>query len=141
MNNVYDPNHIPIHSACNSNYEGMVALVGADELVYLGKSENYHFHDAPERNAYYDNSDGSLQFVSDNVTMYHFLYSEGWAMHQNEMLKEHCFHKHDYMEFARLRDGALSRYPIIREITFAGKPFIPPKAYNRGRRSTRRPVR
>ena len=35
------------------------------------------------------------------------------------------------VEFASLREGVLSRYPLIREVTFAGKPFVPPKAHRR----------
>ena len=47
-----------IRSAVHSNYAGMVAMLGADNRVYLGKEECYHFEG--EQPAYYDNSDGSL---------------------------------------------------------------------------------
>lgn len=120
-----------IASAAVSNYEGMDALVGQDGRVYLGKRENYHSSAGDGVPAYYDNSDNSLQPISDNVKIFHFLYGEGWAMSQRQMRREHCFTKADYIEFASLRDGVLSRYQPIREVTFAGKPFAPPKAYRR----------
>lgn len=128
---------IPIASASTSNYVGMDALVDCADRVYLGKREHYH----PGEPAYYDNADGSLQFISDNVKMYHFLYGEGFVLPQRQMRREHCFTKADYIEFAGLRDGVLSHYPLIREVTFAAQPFVPPKAYSRTRRSQPAAVR
>ena len=122
---------ILIASAAASNFEGMDAMVGQDGLVYLGKRENYHASDGEGAPAYYDNSDGSLQLVSDNVRIFHLLYGEGWPIPQRQMRRERCFTKADYIEFASLRDGVLSHYPVIREVTFAGRPFVPPKAYRR----------
>ena len=46
-----------------------------------------------------------------------------------------------YIEFASLREGLLSRYRPIRELTFAGKPFVPPKAYRRMHRERSTPAR
>lgn len=126
---------IPITAAAISNYEGMDALVDQDDRVYLGKRENYHSCLGEETHAYYDDSDGSLQLISDNVKMFHFLYGEGWTLSQRQMRRERCFTKADYIEFASLRDGILSHYPMIREVTFAGKPFVPPKAYRRMHRA------
>ena len=60
----------------------MSALVGQDGRVYLGKTENCYLSREGDAPAYYDNSDGSLQLVSDNPT-----YSAGniaLAMLQNE---------------------------------------------------------
>ena len=119
---------ILIASAAASNYEGMDALVGEDGRVYLGRSENYCPGDG-EAPAFYDNSDNSLQLISDNIKMFHFLYGEGWPVSQRQMRRERCFTKADYIEFASLRDGVLSHYRPIREVTFAGRPFVPPKAY------------
>ncbi len=130
---------IPIRSASISNYEGMDALVGMDDCVYLGKRENYHPCHGMERHAYYDNSDDSLQLISHNIKMFHFLYGEGWVLSQREMLQRRAFSKADYMEFASLRSGVLGNYRLIREVTFAGRPFIPPKAYRRLHKS--RPCR
>lgn len=126
---------IPISSASISNYEGMDALVDDTGRVYLGKRENYHPNIGSDEPAYYDNSDGSLQFVSDSIKIYHLLYGEGFVLPQRQMRREHCFTKADYIEFAGLRDGVLSQYPLIREVTFAQQPFVPPKAYSRARRS------
>ena len=122
---------ILISSAAVSNYEGMNALVGQDGRVYLGKVENYYPSIEDGIPARYDNADGSLQLISDNMKMFHFLYGEGWPMSQRQMRRERCFTKADYIEFASLRDGVLSRYCPIHEVTFAGKPFVPPKAYRR----------
>ena len=102
---------ILIASAAASNYEGMDALVGQDGRVYLGRHENYHPGDGGETFAYYDDSDGSLQLVSDNVRIFHLLYGEGWPIPQRQMRRERCFTKADYIEFASLRDGMLSHYP------------------------------
>ena len=131
---------ILIASAAASNYEGMDALVGEDGRVYLGRSENYcpGDGDAP---AFYDNSDNSLQLISDNIKMFHFLYGEGWPVSQRQMRRERCFTKADYIEFASLRDGVLSHYRPIREVTFAGRPFVPPKAYCRMHRARPAAVR
>ena len=73
--------------------------------------------------------------------MFHFLYGEGWPLSQRQMRRERCFTKADYIEFASLRDGLLSRYRPIREVTFAGKPFAPPKAYRRMHRERPAPTR
>lgn len=81
--------------------------VGADNQVYLGKEECYHFEG--EQPAYYDNSDGSLCFVTDRADMYYFLYGEGWAHTQKEMLG--CGLTADqYAEFARLQHGVLRQF-------------------------------
>ena len=122
---------LAITSAIESNYQGMIAMVGADRRVYLGKPENCYLSPEGDAPAYYDNSDHSLQLISDNIKMFHFLYSRDLPMSQREMCREKCFTKADYIEFASLREGVLSRYPLIREVTFAGKPFVPPKAHRR----------
>ena len=86
---------ILIASAAASNYEGMDALVGEDGRVYLGRSENYCPGDG-EAPAFYDNSDNSLQLISDNIKMFHFLYGEGWPVSQRQMRRERCFTKAEY---------------------------------------------
>ena len=127
--------HILITSATHSNYEGMAAMIGQDGHVYLGRGENLHSGEQAGDLAYYDNSDGTLRHISDNVKMYHLLYGEGFGYSQRRMKREHWFTKADYIEFASLRDGVLSKVPLIREITFAGQPFVPPKAYRRMHRA------
>lgn len=125
---------IQIASASVSNYKGMDALVDYADRVYLGPRENYFPPSEPGAPGWYDNSDGSLQFLSNNVKMFHFLYGDGWALSQRQMRRERCFTRADYIEFAQLRDGVLSHYPMIREVTFARQPFTPPKAYLRTHR-------
>lgn len=51
---------IAIKSATVSNYQGMIAMVGEDNRVYLGKPENCYLSPDGEAPAYYDNSDHSL---------------------------------------------------------------------------------
>ena len=117
-----------IRSAVHSNYAGMVAMLGADNRVYLGKEECYHFEG--EQPAYYDNSDGSLCFVTDRADMYYFLYGEGWAHTQEEMLGRGLT-ADQYAEFARLQHGVLRQFEAQREIRFAGQPFQAPEDYLR----------
>lgn len=125
---------ILIAAAAISNYADMDALIGKDGLVYLGKRENYHPSAGDTSPAFYDNSDRSLQPISSNEKMFSFLHGSGWALSQRQMRRERCFTKADYIEFAGLRDGVLSKYRPVREVTFAGKPFVPPKAYWRRKR-------
>ena len=133
---------LAITSAIASNYRGMIAMVGSDNRVYLGKPENCYLSPEGEAPAYYDNSGRSLQLISDNIKIFHFLYSKDLPLSQRQMRRERCFTKADYIEFASLREGVLARYPLVREVTFAGKPFVPPKAYRRMHRPRRTsPVR
>ena len=71
---------VEIRSAVHSNYAGMVAMLAADNRVYLGREERYHYQDG--LTSYYDNGDGSLCFITDRADMYYFLYGEGWAHSQ-----------------------------------------------------------
>ena len=73
---------LAITSAIESNYQGMIAMVGADHRVYLGKPENCYLSPEGDAPAYYDNSDHSLQLISDNIKMFHFLYSRDLPMSQ-----------------------------------------------------------
>ena len=119
---------VEIRSAVHSNYAGMVAMLAADNRVYLGREEHYHYQDG--LTSYYDNGDGSLCFVTDRVDMYYFLYGEGWAHSQAEML-ERGLTSDQYAEFARLQNGVLRQFEAQREILFAGQPFQPPESYLR----------
>ena len=76
---------VEIRSAVHSNSASMVAMLGADNRVYLGREERCHYQDMQP--SYYDNQDGSLCFVCDQPDMYYFLYGEGWAHTQAEMLE------------------------------------------------------
>lgn len=119
-------NIVEIRSAVHSNYAGMVAMVGADNRVYLGQSVHY------DGMGHYDNSDGSLCHVSDNTELYYFLCGEGWVKSQDEML-DHGLTLAQYHEFTRLRDGVLRQFEPKpgREILFADQPFQPPENYLR----------
>lgn len=119
---------IEMRSSVHSNYANMVAMLGADNRVYLGKEENYH--ETPGQYGFYDNKDGSLCFISDQPEMYYFLYGEGWA-HSQESMLERGLTLEQYMEFAHLRDSVLLQFTPQREILFAGKPFQPPENYLR----------
>ena len=103
-------------------------MLGADNRVYLGHEERCHYQDMQP--SYYDNQDGSLCFVCDQPDMYYFLYGEGWAHTQAEML-ERGLTLHQYEEFARLQNGVLAQFTTQREILFAGQPFQPPESYLR----------
>ena len=109
---------VEIRSAVHSNYAGMVAMLGADNRVYLGREERCHYQNMQP--SYYDNQDGSLCFVCDQPDMYYFLYGEGWAHTQAEML-ERGLTLRQYEEFARLQNGVLAQFTTQREILFAGK--------------------
>ena len=113
--------YVHTRSAAISNYKGMTAFVGYDNKLYLGKSENYLFGD--NGFAYYDNSDKSLTYITDNLTLYPFLYGSGWVCSQQEMLDNGSFTKEIYAEFDRLQKGVLSQFEQIRELKFADKPF------------------
>ena len=63
---------VEIRSAVHSNYAGMIAMLGADNRVYLGREEHYSYQDGQP--GQYDNRDGSLLFVSDQPDIYYFLY-------------------------------------------------------------------
>lgn len=119
---------VEIRSAIHSNYAGMVAMLDADNRVYLGREERCLYQDMQA--VYYDNQDGSLCFVCDQPDMYYFLYGEGWAHTQEEML-ERGLTLRQYEEFARLRDGVLAQFTPHREILFARQPFSPPDSYLR----------
>ena len=119
---------VEIRSAVRSNYANMVAMLAADNKVYLGREERYSF--TPGQPGSYDNRDGSLCFVSDMPEMYYFLYGEGWSHSQEEML-DRGLTMDQYMEFARLREGVLQQFTPRREILFAGKPFQTPENYLR----------
>lgn len=119
---------VEIRSAVRSNYANMVAMLAADNKVYLGREERYSF--TPGQPGSYDNRDGSLCFVSDMPEMYYFLYGEGWSHSQEEML-DRGLTMDQYMEFARLREGVLQQFTLRREILFAGQPFQAPENYLR----------
>jgi len=117
---------VHIRSAVISNYRGYTAFVGTDDKVYLGRSENYLHNKENGFLPFYNNTDNSLLFISDNEKMYSFLYGSGWIVSQQEMIEHGAFSLKDYAEYAALKDGILSGLDKIREIKFDGKSFSYP---------------
>lgn len=118
---------VPIIAASISRYEGMDVLMGEDEKIYIGKQKNYH-NVLSEHISYYDNSDGSLRFVSANEAIFHLLSgSEGYVLSQDEMVRRGYHSVHDYAEFADLQKGMLSDLVLATPLMFDGIPFKPPE--------------
>lgn len=130
----HSKNLVEIQSAAQSNYNGYVALVhrvsnknSTDEEIYLGKRENY----TP---GFYDNTDNSLIFVSNNPKMYGFLYGGGWTESQQSMVEKGLFSEQDYKDFFDLKNSVLKDLECTKEIRFginvniegSGKPFAYP---------------
>lgn len=110
---------IEFQSASISNYEGYVVLAQfdrdephGDERIYLGKSENYNGMGT------YDNTDGSLVYISDNKKMFNFLCSTGWIFSQQQLIDKGIFTAEDYAEFANLKEIVLKQFTETREIKF-----------------------
>ena len=118
---------VPIIAALISRYKGMVVLVSKDKKIYIGRQESYHVV-PPEHIAYYDNSDGSLRFVSTNQKMFHFLgYGDGYIYSQKEMMRRGYHSESDYKEYAALQKDLLSDFTMTKEIDFDGTTFMPPE--------------
>ena len=117
---------VHIRSAVISNYRGYTAFIGTDDKVYLGRSENYLHNKENGFLPFYNNTDNSLVFISDNEKMYAFLYGSGWIVSQQEMIEHGAFSLKDYAEYAALNEGVLSGFDKTREIKFDGKSFSYP---------------
>lgn len=112
---------VEIRSAVHSNYANMVAMLAADNKVYLGREERYSF--TPGQPGSYDNRDGSLCFVSDMPEMYYFLYGEGWSHSQEEMLDRGLTMdqytikalREEYAEVLEVKRKAYAEYKQVRE--------------------------
>ena len=57
---------VHITSAALNNYKGLTAFLGKDGNVYLGKSERNLYNSEKKSLPFYNNSDNSLTFISDN---------------------------------------------------------------------------
>ena len=60
---------LAITSAIASNYQGMIAMVGADHRVYLGKPENCYLSPEGDAPAYGD-YDGYLRYLRGDRPIY-----------------------------------------------------------------------
>jgi hypothetical protein len=115
---------VPITMAEYSHFLGRTAFFSADNKVHLGLSRNYH-HSGIAGSAYYDNFDGSLLHLSDNMEIYRFITTSGFPYSQEKML-ERQFTIEDYSEYERiLASGIFDGLKRTQELLFDGKPFIP----------------
>lgn len=122
MNNI---KCLEIVSAVRSNYKGMKAIMSYDKKIYLGKEENCHFKPGSDEISYYDNSDNSLCFISNNHKIFTFLYGAGWVLSQIEML-EHGFTMDIYEEFEKLQNSVLKKFKKVKDVLFKDMPFMGP---------------
>ena len=116
---------LEIVSAVRSNYKGMKAIMSYDKKIYLGKEENCHFRPGNKEISYYDNSDNSLCFISNNHKIFTFLYGAGWVLSQIEML-EHGFTMDIYGEFEKIQNSVLNKFEKVQEMLFKDIPFMGP---------------
>lgn len=113
------PVWMPITSSCVSNYEDMVALIGADDKVYLGNKDAYD-------GTAYNNADNSLVYISDTRRIFEMLYSPGMDIPQQEAMNRGHYPREVVAEFVELQAGVLAQFKRVREFLFDGKPVVPP---------------
>ena len=132
-----DMQDLTVVAASLSNYtdysvfaiEGLDGQKNIDE-VWLGKNKNY------DNNGYYDNSDNSLIYISDNTKMLNILTnSDGWTLGQQQMIDEGIFTENDYKEYSEIRERLsekglqeikIKRFNIDIDKQGSGTPFIYP---------------
>ena len=109
--NEINKDNVIVQSASHSHYKGM-DIFTKDGQVFIGKELNYDNH------GNYDNSDNSLQFVSDNEKMFSMLSGTGWVLSQQEMIDNGAFTAEDYKEYATVRERLASQYEQEEEPIF-----------------------
>lgn len=109
--NEINKDNVIVQSASHSHYKGM-DIFTKDGQVFIGKELNYDNH------GNYDNSDNSLQFVSDNEKMFSMLSGTGWVLSQQEMIDNGAFTAEDYKEYATVREQLASQYEQEKELLF-----------------------
>ena len=109
--NEINKDNVIVQSASHSHYKGM-DIFTKDGQVFIGKELNYDNH------GNYDNSDNSLQFVSDNEKMFSMLSGTGWVLSQQEMIDNGAFTAEDYKEYATIREQLASQYEQEEEPLF-----------------------
>lgn len=109
--NEINKDNVIVQSASHSHYKGM-DIFTKDGQVFIGKELNYDNH------GNYDNSDNSLQFVSDNEKMFSMLSGTGWGLSQQEMIDNGAFTAEDYKEYATVREQLASQYEQEEEPLF-----------------------
>lgn len=91
-----------------------------NDKIYIGDREYYG------NNGLYDNSDNTLEYVSSNPHLLHFISGREFAYSAESMLKREELDRADFEEYKALKEtGVLAKYENIRvgDVSFEGKPF------------------
>lgn len=91
-----------------------------NDKIYIGDREYYG------NNGLYDNSDNTLEYVSSNPHLLHFVSGREFAYSAESMLKREELDRADFEEYKALKEtGVLARYGNIRfgDVSFEGKTF------------------
>ena len=91
-----------------------------NDKIYIGDREYYG------NNGLYDNSDNTLEYVSSNTHLLHFVSGREFAYSAESMLKREELDRADFEEYKALKEtGVLAKYENIRfgDVSFEGKPF------------------
>lgn len=91
-----------------------------NDKIYIGDREYYG------NNGLYDNSDNTLEYVSSNPHLLHFVSGREFAYSAESMLKREELDRADFEEYKALKEtGMLAKYENIRvgDVSFEGKPF------------------
>lgn len=91
-----------------------------NDKIYIGDREYYG------NNGLYDNSDNTLEYVSSNSHLLHFVSGREFAYSAESMLKREELDRADFEEYKALKEtGVLARYENIRvgDVSFEGKTF------------------
>ena len=108
-----------VQMAQNAPMRGKVAFYINDK-TYIGDKEYYG------SNGLYDNSDNTLEYVSSNDHMFHFIVGREFAYSAESLLKREELDLKDFEEYQELKtNGVLAKYENIRygDVSFEGKPF------------------
>lgn len=91
-----------------------------NDKIYIGDREYYG------NNGLYDNSDNTLEYVSSNTHLLHFVSGREFAYSAESMLKREELDRAGFEEYKALKEtGVLARYENIRfgDVSFEGKTF------------------
>ena len=110
---------VVVQMAQNMPIPGKVAFLINDKL-YMGDKEYYG------SNGLYDNSDNTLQYVSDRLNAFYFMTGREFPDSAEVLLKRGEVTKEDFLEYRQLKEhGVLAEYEKQRfgDVNFAGKSF------------------
>ena len=91
-----------------------------NDKIYIGDREYYG------NNGLYDNSDNTMEYVSSNLHLLHFVSGREFAYSAESMLKREELDRADFEEYKALKEtGVLAKYENIRfgDVSFEGKTF------------------